>query len=119
MEEASFYNEQKDQLEDILLKASKDIFVASVSLAKEKDDDIIFSYSVLSFGADTLLPKATKVAFFDPETEDFLGMMPWEQFVEVIGQDKFVPYEQHDPIRYHFSGQLGEDDFGKIRSYFS
>jgi len=121
MEISSFYGEQKEQLENIFLTESKDIFVGSVMMAKEKSNDAIFSYSVLTLGVDTLLPKSERVAFVDvdgPDKEQFLGMVSWDTFVKIIGIEKLVPYEALNPVRYDFVNRLGQDEFAKIRQHF-
>ena len=121
METASFYEEQKEQLENALLKENKDIFVASVMMAKEEGNETIFSYSVLTFGVDTLLPKTDRIAFVDPdkpEKEQFLGMMPWHAFAEILGADNFTRYESLTPVRFHFPNGVKKDGRPKIKQHF-
>lgn len=122
MEVHSFYTEQKALLENIFEKESQDIFVASVLLYEEQEDESIFSCSVLSFGVDTLLPKTEKVGIVDPDKPEktrFLGMLGWDEFVALIGPDKLTPYGSLDPVRYDFTGRLDENDFNKIRDRLS
>jgi hypothetical protein len=117
IEETSFYNEQKELLENKFSTENQDIFVASVLLYEDKNKGSTFSCSVLTFGVETLLPRTERVAFVDPdrpEKEQFLGMLLWDEFVDLIGHDKVTPYESLNPVRYDFRTNLDDVDFDKI-----
>ena len=95
-----------------------DIFVAGFQ-AMENEEKDLFSYSVLSFGVDTLLPKTDKVFFVDPsQAEDtrVLGSLDWTDFFNLLGEDKFKIYKNLSPIRYNFVDELNESDYDKIRT---
>ena len=122
MEDSTFYNEQKELLENKFLNENQDIFIASVLLYEDKDKGLTFSCSVLSFGIETLLPKTERVAFVDPERPDeeqFLGMLEWDEFVNLIGQEKLSPFKSLNPIRYDFRTNLDKTDFNNITQRLS
>jgi hypothetical protein len=75
------YNDQKELLDQINAQTGENVFVASFSAVKHKDNGRISSYSVWSEGVETLLP----------ETDDILLLRPdgSSQEVQVLAANHF------------------------------
>jgi hypothetical protein len=61
------YNDQKELLDQINAQIGENVFVASFSAVKHKDNGRITSYSVWSEGVDTLLPETDDVLLLRPD----------------------------------------------------
>ncbi|MGB0906263.1 MAG: hypothetical protein ACPGVT_02125 [Maricaulaceae bacterium] len=117
IENLSAYDEQKRCLDENYEKNGEDIFVASYSALQNDDGDII-PYAVLSLGVDALLPKTDNVIFFDheaPEDQQTSGLIRWEVFVKIIGEDKIIECKDLYPPRYDFINRLNDNDQDRIR----
>ena len=104
IDSSRWYAEQKEILENNFERDQLDIFVASFQAIENEEKDL-FSYSVLSFGVNTLLPRTDKVFFVDdnqPKDTNVLGSLDWTDFLNVLGRDRFKIYENLSPIRYDF-----------------
>ncbi len=75
------YNDQKELLDQINAHAEQNVFVASFSAIKHKENGRISSYSVWSEGVDTLLPETDDVLLLRPDRNT--------QDVQVVAASRF------------------------------
>jgi len=119
---ASGYAEQASLLEQHYEETGIDIFVASQLLYVDENDGTVFSLAVMTFGVDTLLPKVDRVGCVDPrlpEDQQYLGMMPWNDFIQLAGSKGIKLYDKLVPVRYDALNGLSVSHRRKIRGYFS
>ncbi len=105
---AGDYAAQKQVLDKLHQRREKDVFVASFTLV-EKPDGRLVSYSVLSKGVDTWLPRTDKVVFVDPDSPKATKkIVDWETLDAGLGQHievlSFVPPRFH--VRKHPSDDM-------------
>lgn len=118
---ANGYGEQKSLLEAKFEKAEQDIFVASQLLCSNDDMGGIFSLSVMTFGVDSLLPQSDQVGCVDPELpkyDQYLGMMPWDDFLSLMMPEGLKLYGDLYPVRYDALSGLSAAQRDRIRQYF-
>jgi hypothetical protein len=98
------YAQQSEALKAISEKKGDDVFVASSSLLRKKDNDEVISYSVWSDGIETLLPEADMISFFRLKGEkdgEIVAHASWQRVREVVG-DLMTPMGFY-PERYRVS----------------
>jgi hypothetical protein len=83
------YNDQKELLDQIHSQSGENVFVASFSAIKRKENGRITSYSVWSEGVDTLLPETDDILLLRPdaETKDvkLMAASSFERVQEITG----------------------------------
>ena len=96
------YSEQKNILEQIFEKKEKDIFVASVMAAKEKDGEI-FTLAVFIDG-HCYMPIVDYIVLHDEAEESF--KVPWSRFIDILGPERLKAVPELTPKRLEFKGDL-------------
>jgi hypothetical protein len=81
---ASDYAHQKRALEHQLKHAGEDVFVATYTIAQRQGVERLHSFSVLTKGADSLLPKTDLVCLTVLEAKETVSV-PWSAFEGVAG----------------------------------
>jgi hypothetical protein len=108
------YDQQKKALDVIYAKAKMDIFVASYSVFKRKDESF-FSQTLWANGVDSLLPEAdTLMLGIDPPAKNFL-MVGWERAFPLL-HDLMVREKDLVPGRYRVRTFPGTDQIEKLRT---
>jgi hypothetical protein len=96
---SSDYAAQKQVLDDAHQKSGKDVFVASHTVVQRQDGRLV-SYSVLTKGVDTWLPRSDVVVFVDPENPKATKkIVEWAAFEGGAGH--LIDALSHVPKRYH------------------
>ena len=104
---AADYAAQKQALDEIHQRRGLDVFVASCSLVQRPDGGLI-SYSVLTKGVDTWLPRTDRVVLLDPDQpKGAKKIVEWSAFEAQLGPLidvlAFVPPRFH--VREHPSDE--------------
>lgn len=81
---ASDYAQQKRALEHRMSLTGEDVFVATFTVAQRQDIERFHSLSVLTKGADTLLPKTDLIYLTVVETKETISV-PWSAFEHIVG----------------------------------
>jgi hypothetical protein len=89
------YADQKQLLDRIHEREGTDVFVASCTLVKKKDDSL-YSYAVWANGVKTLLPQ-TEWLMFARGADDLAAIAPWEKAQEIVG--RFMQPTENYPLR--------------------
>jgi hypothetical protein len=106
------YDQQKKALEAIYAASKTDMFVASFTVFKGRDEKF-FSQAVWAKGVDSLLPEAdTLVLGIDPSTKNFLTV-PWGHAFPLL-QDLMVREESLLPVRYRVRTFPGKDRIERL-----
>lgn len=96
------YNDQKEFLDQIHAQTGENLFVASYSAVKHKENSRVTSYSVWSAGVDTLLPETDDILLLRPDaaTNDvkIMAAGSFERVQEITG-DLMQPTGSY-PERY-------------------
>lgn len=109
---AGDYAAQKQVLDEFHQRRDKDVFVASFTLV-EKPDGRLVSYSVLSKGVDTWLPKTDKVVLLDPESRDGAKrIVAWEDFE--AGLTHHIDVLSFVPPRFHVREHPSDDEIAAL-----
>ncbi len=115
------YNDQKELLDQIHQRTGEDLFVASFSAVKQKDNGRISSYCVWSEGVDTLLPETDDVILLRPDlSSDNVAIVAAGAFhrVREIAGDLMQPIGSY-PERYRvreFPSERQLSEIGKRES---
>jgi len=95
------YEEQRFVMEQEFEDRGEDAFVAGFVVARGETEQ--FTISTYTFDIPTYLPRTEMVAVVNPHAatdEDATGMMPWEEFLSVMGEGSVKPMPGEDPLRF-------------------
>lgn len=81
---ASDYAQQKRAFEHRMSLTGEDVFVATFTVTQRQDIERFHSLSVLTKGADTLLPKTDLIYLTVVETKETISV-PWSAFEHIAG----------------------------------
>ena len=110
----SLYASQKELLEQLYEKQQEDVFVASYSGIRKKDNSQILSYCVWGEGIDSLLPETDLVML--PTEKDLAAMGYWDVVRKAAGP-LMQPVPGLYPKRYRvreFPSYAQLDEIGTI-----
>jgi hypothetical protein len=91
------YAEHKKLLHDMHQRQGLDVFVASYSVARKNDGELV-SYCVWGVGVDSLLPVTQKVALMRKGRERPVALGHWARVLEVAAG--LMEATEHYPPRY-------------------
>jgi len=105
------WSDYKGVLEKDLERRGEDIFVASLTVYKEKDSDAYWSGVVWTKGVDTILPAADRVSFYELDTKQ-TRERPWKEVARVMGER--MERLEGLPERYRVKGYPSAGEMLKI-----
>lgn len=107
------YAEQKAQLEKILEKEGRDIFVATYNAAEHKDSGRIVSTAQWTRDVATLLPQCDQLRLYCDHRNEMLDI-EWSDAVALI-PELAAPYEDLAPPRFFLSGFPDDASYDELR----
>jgi len=109
---AGDYAAQKQALDELHQRRERDVFVASFTLV-EKPDGRLVSYSVLSKGVDTWLPRTERVVFVEPDSPKAAKkIVAWEVFE--AGLAAHIDVLNFVPPRFHVRKHPSDDEIAAL-----
>jgi hypothetical protein len=108
------YNDQKSALERLYEKEEKDVFVASLTAMKKKEEGDVFTYAVWTQGIVIQLPVVDWIVFGILEGEDFqpTAIARWNDARRIVGH-LMQPTDLY-PARFEVSGFPTEDELEEL-----
>lgn len=109
---AADYASQKQALERVLQQKGEDIFVATYSVVQRDGSPRFHSLSVLTKGADSLLPKTDVLALHDLEAKETITVS-WSDFERIAG--RLLDPQPQELQRYRVTGFPTDIELGQLR----
>jgi hypothetical protein len=110
--QAMDYGQQAGYLKTLLTRQKMDVFVASCTMFKRKDEST-FSMCVWSKGVDSLLPETEGISFQVNEAGKNL-LVGWEAARRIVSE-LMEPFEDLWPIRYRVRAFPNEAQLAQLR----
>lgn len=120
VETLNAYNDQQSTLEQYFEKTGQDIHVAKIIARSHDDADgntIIETLSVF-IGQGSYLPNTDFVVLGldnNPKNDE-VSELPWNKFVEIIGEENLLPHPDYLPVRYIFNGSLAQEKIDSLNA---